>query len=281
VRFVKLSPTKANTWLDCPRRFFFTYVDRRRVTSSWAHFSYGNAVHRALREWFEADAHDRTPALAERLVIESWSSDGFRDDDQSRQWRDCAVAMVAAYLAGIPSNLEPVATERTLAFKEEGFVVEGRIDRLDDDVRDPNSNAVIVIDYKTGKWVPREDDVRGSSALAMYAIMVSRVLGRPCTEVALHHIPSGEVITWKHTSESLARQVERMGAIATDIRRAEDTWESIEHDQAAFDEIFPPKPGPLCGFCDFWDACAAGQEHTARKMPWDGLGELDSDSVHR
>jgi len=278
VRFVKLSPTKANTWLDCPRRFYFTYVDRRRVAGSWAHFSYGNAVHRALREWFEIDARDRTPALAEKLVIDSWSSDGFRDDDQSRQWRDHAVEMVTAYLDDLPSNLEPVATERTLAFKEDGFVVEGRIDRLDDDLHDPSSNALIVIDYKTGKLVPSEDDVRGSSALAMYAVMVSRALGRPCTEVALHHIPSGEVITWKHTPESLARQVERMGAIATDIRRAEDTWESVEHDEETFDEIFPPKPGPLCGFCNFWDVCAAGQAHAARKMPWDGLGELGPDS---
>ena len=35
------------------------------------------------------------------------------------------------------------------------------------------------------------------------------------------------------------------------------------------------------GFCDFWDACATGQAHAARKMPWDGLGELDPESVHR
>lgn len=267
--------------MDCPRRFYFTYVERRRVAGRWAHLSYGNAVHRALREWFEADTRDRTPTLAERLVIESWSSDGFRDDDQSRQWRDRAVEIVTAYFADVPANLEPVATERTLAFKEEGFVVEGRIDRLDGDVHDPSGNAVIVIDYKTGTLIPSEDDVRGSSALAMYAIMVNRALGRPCTEVALHHIPSGEVITWEHTSESLARQVERMGAIAADIRRAEDTWESIEHDQDALDGIFPPRPGPLCGFCDFWDACAVGQAHAARKMPWDGLRERERDFVQR
>ena len=241
------------------------------MKSTWAHFTYGNAVHRALKEWFDHEPDQRSSDVIERAISASWSDEGFRDVDHSHAWRDRSIAVVSAYLAGIDPHLEPLATERTLAFKEDagGFVMEGRIDRLDE-----NGSAVMVVDYKTGKSVPTPDDVRGSEALAMYAVMVHRVLGRPCTSVALHHVPSGSVVTWEHSEDSLSRQVDRMAAIAADIRLVEDTWESIDHDDQALDALFPPKPGGLCGFCDFWDVCAAGQAYTNRRQPWEGLPEL-------
>jgi len=273
VRYVKLSPTKAAAWVDCPRRFFYSYVERRRVKSSWAHFTYGNVVHRALKEWFDLEPDQRSTELIERSVFASWSDDGFRDIEHSRAWRDRAVVVVTDYLAQVDSGVEPLATERTLAFKDDasGFVMEGRIDRLDND-----GTAVMVVDYKTGKSVPSSDDVRGSEALAMYAVMVQEVLGRPCSSVALHHVPSGSIVSWQHSAQSLTRQVDRMRAIASDVRRVEDTWESIDQDDQGLDELFPPRPGGLCGFCVFWDVCSAGQRHTNRRQSWEGLPELQS-----
>ena len=146
MRYVKLSPTKAAAWVDCPRRFFYSYVERRRVKSSWAHFTYGNVVHRALKEWFDLEPDQRSTELIERSVFASWSDDGFRDIEHSRAWRDRAVVVVTDYLAQVDSGVEPLATERTLAFKDDasGFVMEGRIDRLDND-----GTAVMVVDYKT------------------------------------------------------------------------------------------------------------------------------------
>jgi hypothetical protein len=272
VRYVKLSPTKAAAWVDCPRRFFYSYAERRPVKSTWAHFVYGNAVHRCLKQWFDLEPDQRTTDVIEQAITKSWSDDGFRDVDHSHAWRDKAIAVVLAYVANIDPNLEPLASERTLAFKDDacGFVMEGRVDRLDED-----GSSVMVVDYKTGKSVPSPDDVRGSEALAMYAVMVQRVLGRHCSSVALHHVPSGNVVSWHHSQESLTRQVDRMGAIASDIRVAEDTWESTDHDDQALDDLFPPKPGGLCGFCDFWNVCAAGQGHASRREPWEGLPELE------
>ena len=55
-RLYAISPSKLGTWLDCPRRFFLQYVERQRASGSWAHLSMGNAIHNALRDWFDDPA---------------------------------------------------------------------------------------------------------------------------------------------------------------------------------------------------------------------------------
>lgn len=272
VTYLKLSPSKAGTWVDCPRRYFHTYVERRRVGISWAHFSLGNSIHAALRAWFELPRNERTLDVVEELVGRVWIDAGFRDREQSEQWRRRATRLVAAYLGGVSPDSEPIGVERTLAFKTDGVIIEGRIDRIDR--IDDHDGRPTVVDYKTGKSMPSTDDVRGSHALAMYALMVQRALGEPCFEVSLHHLPSGTQSSWTHTSGSLERHLNRMLHIAGDIVAAQDTWESASSsdiDHPLLDELFPARPSAVCGYCDHWDICTRGRESTERKDSWAGL----------
>jgi RecB family exonuclease len=269
VALLQLSPTKAAAWLDCPRKFYLTYMAKVRGGQPWAHFSYANAVHAVLREWFDLSKDQRSPDLVAEMVVRMWSHAGFRDEEQSRTWQQLAIDMIRAYLAGMDPDFEPMSTERTLAFKTESFIMQGRIDRLD-----RSGDSVEVVDYKTGKSIPTPDEVRGSQALAMYALMVQRTLGETCTKVSLHHVPSSTCTSWMHSEESLDRHERRVAGIATDIVRAQHTWESVDEDPEMRDELFPAKPGPLCGFCDFWQLCDVGQAYTERKRPWDGLADI-------
>ena len=268
--FLKLSATKASTWLGCPRRYFFTYVLRTRVGQPWAHLSFGNSVHAALREWFELPASRRVGDSVPDLVARVWIDAGFRDPEQSREWQGRAVAMVAAYVADLEPDFQPMSTERSLAFKADSFIVEGRIDRIDE-WEGGRQDRVSIVDYKTGRSVPTTGDVRGSQALAMYALMTQRALGLECFDVSLHHLPSGTVVTWEHTESTLERHLDRVAQIAQDVIRAQDTWESSDGGEWLLDELFPAQPSALCGFCDYWESCAPGQQFTARKRTWEGL----------
>lgn len=275
VTYLKLSPSKASTWLDCPRRFFHTYVERRRAGASWAHFSFGLSVHAALREWFERPSPDRTPDAVAAVVDATWIDSGYRDFEQSRAWRARAMDMVGSYVAQLDPRFQPFSTERTLAFKADRFIMEGRIDRIDRVVG--AEDQFTVVDYKTGKSVPTETDTRGSQALAMYALMLQRALGKPCLDVSLHHLPSGQEVTWKHSNESLQRHLDRVSQIASDILLAQDTWDGMDPtDEEIRDELFPARTSAVCGFCDHWDMCAEGRRFTERKEPWEGLAaDLD------
>lgn len=273
--YLQLSPSKVATWLDCPRRYFFAYVEKRPSGRSWAHLSFGNSVHAALREWFALEKNERRPGRIADIVSQQWIDAGFRDTEQSDAWRQRAVAMVTAYITGPDSGDEPMSTERTLAFKADGFIMQGRIDRIDHvHSRDDNGERLSVIDYKTGKSAPTIEDVRGSSALAMYALMVQRTLGATCFDVALHHVPSGACVSWTHTDESLQRQLDRVTQIARDIVAAQDTRDALDTtEQQVLDDLFPARPGRVCGFCDYWEACPAGQRASERQESWAGLSE--------
>ena len=264
-RLYPISPSKLSTWLDCPRRFFLQYVERQRVSGSWAHLSMGNAIHNALRDWFDEPAAPRTRERAESLVRAHWTQAGFRDAEQSGQWQSAAAAMVWAYLSGLDPAFAPHSVERSLGAIAPGIALNGRIDRLDGGGGDPES--LVVVDYKTGKRILTSDDARGSFALAIYAVCVERSLRRPCTRVELHHIPSGVVAAHVYEPSTLQRQIDRVVQIAGEMAQTEEDQRA----GADLSEVFPPRPSPLCGWCDVRDWCPEGAASAPKKDPWSGL----------
>ena len=179
-------------------------------------------------------------------------------------WRARAREWVQRYLADVDPDDEPVGVERTVAATTSKLAVSGRVDRIDD-----REGALVIVDYKTGRSVPDSSDVRGSQALAVYAIAAARTLRRSCSRVELHHLPSGTVAAHDHTPESLARHIGRAEATADDIVAATDTLESGAH----VDEVFPPNPGPACSWCDFRRHCSEGQAASQQRASWDALVE--------
>lgn len=278
-RLYACTPSRLNTWLDCPRRYRMTYLDRPMPPKGprWAHNSVGSSVHNALAGWWRLPVRERSPEAAGRLLLRGWLTDGFRDEAQSAQWRERAREMTERYVAGLDPSDEPLGVERTVATRTDRIAVSGRIDRLD--ARGPE---LVVVDYKTGRHVLTSDDARGSLAMAIYAVAASRVLRRPCHRVELHHLPSGEVAVWEHTDESLARHIRRAEQIAAEAAAADDAYRAGkragvprpregEVDHAPHDELFPPNPGNLCSWCDFARHCPEGREAAPRKDPWAAL----------
>ncbi|MFC9972543.1 RecB family exonuclease [Spirillospora sp. NPDC127200] len=278
-RLYSCTPSRLNTWLDCPRRYRMTYLDRPMPPKGppWAHNSLGAGVHNALAAWWKLPEHERTPEAAGALLERGWLTDGFRDQEQSAGQRARAREMVERYAAGLDPSDEPVGVERTVAARTDRIAVSGRIDRLDE-----RGAELVVVDYKTGRHVLTADDARGSLALAIYAIASSRVLRKPCRRVELHHLPSGEVAVWEHTDESLERHLRRAEQIAAEAQDADEAYRTRlkpaakprpgeAPDHAPFDGVFPPRTGSLCGWCDFQRHCPEGQAAAPRKEPWAAL----------
>jgi hypothetical protein len=224
------TPSRLTTWLDCPRRYRFTYVDRPSPAKGpgWAHNSVGAAAHLALARWWDLPLSRRTPDSARALLHEAWSPDGFSDDRQADRWKGWTGDMVARYVEDVDAAHEPRGIERTVAFKTGSLAVSGRIDRVDE-----RGEALVVVDYKTGRSVLSEDDARGSLALALYVHGARRTFRTGCTAVELHHLPTGTVHRWEHTEESLQRHVGRAEAIAAEVGAA-----------AAVDDPGRGLPGP-------------------------------------
>jgi RecB family exonuclease len=277
-RLYRCTPTRLATWLDCPRRYRMTYLDRPAPPKGppWAHNSLGASVHNALAGWWRLPWAGRTVAAAGDLLERGWIEEGFADQAQSTALRGRARRMVERYVAGLDPGRDPVGVERTVATRTDRIAVSGRIDRLDE--RPGNDGtALVVVDYKTGRRPLTISDARASMALALYAIAAARVLRRPCHTVELHHLPAGEVLAWEHSDATLARHLGRAEDIAAECAAADEQFAVIQaqaapDSPARLDESFPPRPGPGCGWCDFRGSCPEGRAAAEARRPWDGLG---------
>lgn len=258
------SPSRLLAWLDCPRRYRMQYLDRPRpvARAQRAHTSVGIATHNVLRDFWDLPASQRTPAGVAELVRTSWIDVGFRDPEQSMAWRGRVREAVVAYLRGIDRDNQPVGLERSVSLKTETIAVTGRVDRLDE-----RDGEVVVVDYKTGRQVPTDDDARTSLPLALYAAGSARVFRRPCTRVELHHVPTGTVVAHEHTPESLERKVAEAESIASDLRRVDADFK----ERGVESPHFAPRPSPLCTWCDYRAHCPEGQQQGPEKSDWAGL----------
>ena len=265
-RLYACTPTRLSSWLDCPRRYRMSYLDRPQPPKGapWAHNSMGASVHNALAGWWRLPRGDRTVAAAGDLLERGWLQEGFADDAQSALHRGRARAMVEAYVAGLNPAADPLGIERTVATRTDLIAVSGRIDRLDDR---SDLGELVVVDYKTGRHVLTAADARASLPLALYALAAQRVMRRPCKRVELHHLPTGQVLAWQHTQESLARQLRRAEDIAAECADADARYAAGERG----DSVFPPRAGSWCGWCDFRAHCPDGRLACGPRRPWDGL----------
>ena len=258
------SPSRLLAWLDCPRRYRMQYLDRPRPQArpQRAHTSVGIATHNALRDFWDLPVGQRTPDGVAELVRSSWIDVGFRDPQQSAGWRLRVRDAVTEYLRSSDRDNQPVGIERSVSLKTDEVAITGRIDRLDD-----REGELVVVDYKTGRQVPTDDDARTSLPLALYAVAASRMFRRPCHRVELHHVPSGTIAAHEHTDESLARKIAEAESIASDLRRADAEFKELGVESTRF----APRTSAICSWCDFRAHCPEGQQMGPEKSDWAGL----------
>lgn len=289
-RLFACTPSRLTSWVDCPRRYRLTYLDRPRPPAGppWAHNSFGAGIHNALAGWWRLPRAERTVAAVGQLLDAGWSAEGFRDAAQSGAWLERGRAMVQRYVAALDPAREPLGVERTVAARTNRLALSGRIDRLDD-----RGGELVVVDYKTGRRPLTVDDTRGSMALALYAIAAGATLRRRCLRVELHHLPSGEVHAFEHTDASLQRQLGRAEQIADEAAAATTVFAAQaaqEHTAQGHTsqgqgettpgevDMFAPRPGSQCGWCDMRAHCPEGAATAPAQLPWAGLGEMDAAS---
>jgi putative RecB family exonuclease len=277
-RLYPCTPTRLGTWLECPRRYRMTYLDRPapRKGPPWAHNSLGASVHNALAGWWRLARERRTVAAAGDLLVSGWIDEGYAGPAQSEQQRDTARAMVERYAGALDPTAEPLGVERTVGARTDTIVVSGRIDRLDERRAPDGGRELVIVDYKTGRRRLTVDDARSSMALALYAHAAERVFHTRCRRVELHHLPASAVHAWEHSEASVARHLGRAEGIAAECEAADEQFRSgLPADR--MDAVFPPNPGPACGWCDFRALCAEGAAAAPARRPWEGLAEQSND----
>jgi len=245
-----LSPSQADSYLECPRRYAFERW--LQVGSEGSVYSeFGSLVH-AVLEQVEGDAlaagdDHGTLDAALAALDRFWDPDPFGGGAWAEAWRRRADQVLRHLYERWPSRGRVVAVERPLALEVDGVRWRGRADRIEVHGKPPRLR---IVDYKTSRQAVAVRDAAASVQLGFYLLAAAADAelagwGKPAeAEMWFPAAPTKKVTTRSLDPGRLEEVRERM-ALAADGIRAE-RWE--------------PQPGSQCRRCGVRRVCPAWPE---------------------
>ncbi len=259
-----LSYSSYRTYLECPLRWKFLYVDKLPEAPR-GYFTFGRVVHSVLEEIVrplvvpsarrigEAESqrtldewHTTTPTGAgepwmtpEALLAvydRAWSGEGYSSPEEEERYRTLGRELLLRYYERLlRERPHPVAVEEHLEARWNGIPVHGYIDRIDR----TKAGGLEIVDYKTSRELSRQE-ANDSDQLSLYQVLVESNYTEPVERLTLYHLRS----LTAHRSrprprDSLHTLHDRLGSVSDGIRT----------------DAFEPNPGRHCARCDFRSIC--------------------------
>ncbi len=246
----KLSPSQAESYATCPRR----YVLQRRLRigdsdSVWATF--GTVIHRILEraENEVVGTGKRHADLGRVLEIldEEWADLELGSPGYTEGWRRIGIEVVTKLYEKWPGKGIPFSLEHEVELEIDDTTWVGTIDRIE-----AVGDAYRVIDYKTGTTSLTNDEAAESIQLGLYTLAVEESLGEVTAAEMWYPRSSGKSVRQAafaiHNKTAVS---ERLKEISRGIN--EERWE--------------PTAGKACSNCPFLHSCPAWPQGREAYLP--------------
>ena len=236
-RLPRLSPTRLNSYTTCPRQYYFSYV-RKLPRRARSYFSFGASLHSTLQGFHEqGGSQTQQPADLLKGLEASWIDAGYQSaEEQSARFDLGQQILTAYYKAETKRESETLFMEKVLSVPQRGFVLTGRVDRIDRRA----DGLLEVVDYKSGSYLPTIEELEQDLAIAVYQLLVSQSMESEPVVGTIYNLRACE-------SVSLARN----GAALEEVQaRVGDLFHIISSDME-----YLPRPGSQCRHCDYTAYC--------------------------
>lgn len=239
-----LSPSKIATYLACPVKYRWTYVDDR---GKWymrarSYYSFGSSLHKVLQRFHDsADAGVATVGQAIAAYEESWIYAGYESAEEMSEAFGEGKEIVERHIEQVlsmPATAKTLWVEKMLRKDLGEFVLIGRLDRVDEH----DDGSLEIVDYKSGRTAVSEEEVESDLAMACYQVLVKDRFPDRAAWATILALRSG-------ASASASLSEEAMRAFETDL--VEIGREILNRD---YGEIVPVYKD-LCPECDFLPLC--------------------------
>ena len=244
-----LSVSQLKTYLLCPLKYFYRYVQRLPTPKS-PELSLGIAVHSALAVNFTQkirSGEDLPLAVVTDACSDAWKAEvpeiDFRVGEKSGNIQDEGVRIVGHFHATVSPTVQPKEVEERfeLAFENVPYTFVGRKDLVDINDR--------IRDYKITKRAPTPAQVAEDIQLTAYSLAHRLTHPKPESGLQLDimvrtkqpkvlHLPA------TRAPRDHARFLKLLGHVAKGIQSA----------------LFYPNPNFTCPSCPYRKQCAAWQE---------------------
>lgn len=238
---LRVSPFKLAIFRHCPRQYYWHYV--KALGPLYAkprpYYTMGDHVHGVLQALFRLPPAERGHQDIEDLLRCQWQRNraGFRDEIDEARWFARALAQLNRFAQATDLSRSPFLLEATHEIPLAPRIsLLGRIDRVD-----LENGGLHIIDYKTGKMPALDDRLQ----LEIYALILSRSLGKPVKKASYVYLDSGQAWTARISEKDTQRVQGYVLSVAEDILREKE---------------FPRRTGPQCHRCDFQTLCGAPEK---------------------
>ena len=257
-----LSPSKINTFMKCPREFYYSYVEKQKTAPN-IHLVKGSVVHKVLEDFYRKYVPNPKKELS-RLFKNTWEKNKGMikmlemDPDELKGHKKDALTMIMNFYDVHRRKIEGTIIQgkaeneqhafyltkpkfKELYVKDEALRTRGYIDRIHQDY----NGVVTLADYKTSSryGIGLGDDYKRQ--LAIYALLYNNQEGKMADFVSIVFLRYGEEVLLEVTPSLL-----RFARDAIDY-----VW---DHTRSTEKDDYPLKEGRLCGWCSFNNICSGG-----------------------
>ena len=247
--FIKTSYSALDTFRQCPLKYKFAVIDKIKAPKI-KEAVFGDKLHKALQ--FFHSKSPVSPTLDELLnyLKETWQSDVFLNEQEDMIYFSEAIKILKNYYENylkIKDKFTVLDTETRFEVllenpknKEEKCLLAGIIDRID-----KTKDGIEIIDYKTSKKFPAQNDVNNSLQLSLYCLgVINRwpeftKYGIEKIKLTLYFLKHHEIISTRRTREQLDHIQEKVWELLGEIDKSE----------------FQPIPSSLCDWCGYRRLC--------------------------
>lgn len=255
---MRISYSAYDAFNRCPLQYKLAYIERIKTPDKPELF-FGGLIHSIVQ--FALKKDPILPKVDELIkqLEDNWRVDIFDSSDVAAQYYGFGVDMIRKFYSGHQPGLRNiVAVEKRFQIPlNNKHVLSGIIDRID---KLPYG-AYEVIDYKTSKALPTQDEVHKDKQLATYNLAVEN-LWPEAKDIRL------TLYFLKHNSQiTTTRRPDEVEAIKIELI---ETAEAIENTKD-----FAPKSNALCNWCSYQHLCPMMKDKIDKDKNKDLNKEID------
>lgn len=230
-----LSYSQIQTFDMCPLHYKLRYMLKLPAFLS-SSLSFGTSVHNTLRDFYLAFSGGEKISVQEvpTLVEKNWIDEGYNSKQHQDLSKKTAIHIITLYLEKNfdPKKITPqdVRVETPFLFSIKNpsnpvltIKLGGRIDRID--LLD--KNKIEIIDYKTGRNVPKDSELQKDPQLTFYALaateMRDQVFNKKPEDIllSLYYLEEDKKLTTTRTKEQLDAAKEWVFQKAEEIQKSD------------------------------------------------------------
>ncbi len=242
---MRVSYSGLDTFSTCPAKYKFQYIDRIKTPKA-KEAVFGTLIHDCLKMFHEPS--QPSPPSEDDLLkyfTEKWDNSLYENEQEEAFAFHQGIDILKNYYLQNQSqefniiNLEAPFGVPILEGKE-FHQITGRIDRIDK----LTDGTFEVIDYKTSKKMPAQQDVDNNFQLSVYYLGLTNRWpslekeNRP-VKLSLYYLRHGEKLSTIQTSQQIKQSKEKILSLISQIKQSS----------------FEPRANPLCSWCPYQPHC--------------------------